>query len=194
MDLHSRREKILDAALQLFATEGIAATGTRQIAEAAGVASGSVFYHFESKDDLVDAVIGGATVAPDLRRLVEQTDRSTREILVEAATQFLHTLRERRALVSVVIQAALVEDRYRDRLIATLRTETDILVGLLDRTPGATASTTASRAVATTLLTGLVTTSLLYPEAADEDDRMIAMTVDLLMDGAAHGEAKDGVT
>lgn len=185
MDGPRRRERILDAALHLFATEGIAATGTRQIAEAAGVATGSVFYHFKGKEDLVEAVISRATVAPDLRRIVEQPDRSTRDRLVDAATEFLRTLRERRELLSVVVQAALVDARYRDRLVATLRTETDILVGLLDRTPGATASTTASRALATTLLTGLVTTSLLHPDPTGEDGRTIETTVDLLLDGAA---------
>ncbi|MFM7530292.1 MAG: helix-turn-helix domain-containing protein, partial [Nodosilinea sp.] len=41
--------KILKAALRLFAQQGYSGTTTRQLAEAAGVAEGTLFRHFESK-------------------------------------------------------------------------------------------------------------------------------------------------
>jgi AcrR family transcriptional regulator len=47
------RERILDAALELFRTQGYAATTMRQIAEAAGVAVGNAYYYFASKDQLI---------------------------------------------------------------------------------------------------------------------------------------------
>lgn len=47
------RERILDAALNLFKTQGYAETTMRQIADAAGVAVGNAYYYFASKDKLI---------------------------------------------------------------------------------------------------------------------------------------------
>ena len=47
------RERILDAALDLFRTRGYAETTMRQIADAAGVAVGNAYYYFASKDQLI---------------------------------------------------------------------------------------------------------------------------------------------
>ncbi len=185
MERQARRERILDVALQSFAQHGIAATSTRQIAEAASVSVGAVFYHFETKEDLLEAVIARASVAADLRRIVGQEDRPVRDRLLSAATEFLATLRTRRDLLSVVVQAALVDVRHRDQLATTLRSETDILAGMLDRSPGATASTRASRALVTSLLSGLVTTALLHPAPDADDDEVLSLSIDTLLAGAA---------
>ena len=53
----NRRRELLAAAAQLFRAQGFAATTTRDIAAAAGMQSGSPFYHFKSKDALLYAVM-----------------------------------------------------------------------------------------------------------------------------------------
>ena len=53
----NRRHELLRAAAQLFRRKGFAATTTRDIAAAAGMQSGSPFYHFKSKDALLFAVM-----------------------------------------------------------------------------------------------------------------------------------------
>lgn len=53
----NRRPELLKAAAQLFRRQGFAATTTRDIAAAAGMQSGSPFYHFKSKDALLYAVM-----------------------------------------------------------------------------------------------------------------------------------------
>lgn len=53
----NRRQPLLAAAAQLFRRKGFAATTTRDIAAAAGMQSGSPFYHFKSKDALLYAVM-----------------------------------------------------------------------------------------------------------------------------------------
>ncbi len=53
----NRREELLRAAARLFVEKGFAATTTRDIAEAVGMRSGSPFYHFRSKQDLLKAAI-----------------------------------------------------------------------------------------------------------------------------------------
>jgi AcrR family transcriptional regulator len=49
------RERILDAALKLFRERGFDATTMRDIAAAAGVATGAAYYYFRSKEELVMA-------------------------------------------------------------------------------------------------------------------------------------------
>jgi AcrR family transcriptional regulator len=48
----TKRDAICDAALELFAKKGIEATTTREIAERADAAEGTLYRHFDGKDDL----------------------------------------------------------------------------------------------------------------------------------------------
>lgn len=52
----SRRQPLLDAAARLFSTRGFDATSVRDITAAIGMQSGSMYYHFKSKEQLVLAV------------------------------------------------------------------------------------------------------------------------------------------
>lgn len=62
------RQRLLDAAARVFARDGLAGATTRAIAEEAGVNEVTLFRHFQTKDRLLDAVVGenfgpAATVA-----------------------------------------------------------------------------------------------------------------------------------
>ena len=50
------RERILDVALDLFTEQGFDGTSLRQIAEQLGVTKAALYYHFESKDDILMAL------------------------------------------------------------------------------------------------------------------------------------------
>ena len=52
-----KQEKILNAALELFAKEGFRSTSTSKVAKLAGVSEGLIFRHFGNKDGLLDAII-----------------------------------------------------------------------------------------------------------------------------------------
>lgn len=51
------RERILDAALALFADKGYEATSMREIAEQLGITKAALYYHFDSKADIVHAML-----------------------------------------------------------------------------------------------------------------------------------------
>ncbi len=53
----SKREAILDAATQLFASKGFRETSTTDLAKMTGSAEGTLFYHFESKEKLFIEVL-----------------------------------------------------------------------------------------------------------------------------------------
>lgn len=52
-----RRAIILDKAAELLARKGISATTVREIGDAAGILSGSIYHHFDSKDTIIDAIV-----------------------------------------------------------------------------------------------------------------------------------------
>jgi AcrR family transcriptional regulator len=51
------RRRILDAAYELFYRKGFSRVGVDEIAELAGITKRSLYYHFESKDELLAAVL-----------------------------------------------------------------------------------------------------------------------------------------
>lgn len=59
------RDEILDAAAELFTTQGYAPTSTRSIAEAVGIRQSSLYHHFSTKDDILEVLLAG-TVAGGL--------------------------------------------------------------------------------------------------------------------------------
>jgi AcrR family transcriptional regulator len=52
-----RRTVILQHAATLFATKGIVGTSVREIADGVGILSGSLYHHFQSKDEMVSAIV-----------------------------------------------------------------------------------------------------------------------------------------
>ena len=56
-EAEERKEEILDAAEKLFGTKGFDHTSTNDILEAVGIARGTLYYHFKSKEEILDGVI-----------------------------------------------------------------------------------------------------------------------------------------
>uniref|UniRef100_UPI0015C4E884 TetR/AcrR family transcriptional regulator n=1 Tax=Streptomyces sp. NRRL B-24572 TaxID=1962156 RepID=UPI0015C4E884 len=52
-----RRREILDTAAEVFAAQGYDATTVRKIADAAGLLAGSLYYHFDSKESMLDEIL-----------------------------------------------------------------------------------------------------------------------------------------
>ena len=55
----SRRDELLATAGQMFAEQGLRSTTVRDIADAAGILSGSLYHHFDSKESMVDEILRG---------------------------------------------------------------------------------------------------------------------------------------
>lgn len=58
--MKSKKEQILNAALELFAERGYKAVSTSKIAKKAKVSEGLIFRHFENKQGLLDAILAQA--------------------------------------------------------------------------------------------------------------------------------------
>jgi len=58
--VHSARDRLLDAALELFATHGYQAIGLRDLANYLGLHAGSLYHHIENKQALLFELIESA--------------------------------------------------------------------------------------------------------------------------------------
>jgi AcrR family transcriptional regulator len=101
------RTQILDAALKLFAHRGYGATTVREIAEAAGLSHGNVYYHFPDKEVIFHALLQrymDAIAQPDFpfnRVLASGTFPDNLEELGAAIRDMVRDYREYVALIYV---------------------------------------------------------------------------------------------
>ena len=81
-----RREEILDAAEKLFAAKGFDNTSTGDILDAVGIARGTLYYHFKSKEDILDGVIQRITdrLIKDAGEIVRKKELPVLERLTKA--------------------------------------------------------------------------------------------------------------
>jgi AcrR family transcriptional regulator len=57
------RDEILDAAAELFTSQGYGNTSTRAIADAVGIRQSSLYHHFATKDDILAELLSGTVAA-----------------------------------------------------------------------------------------------------------------------------------
>ncbi|WP_209020663.1 TetR/AcrR family transcriptional regulator [Nocardioides sp. 1609] len=107
-----RREVLVDVTLRLLREHGRGVT-TRQIAEAAGVAEGTIFRVVDSKDELVDAAIARAFEPGDLVARIEGIDAElpVRDRLLLLVSIFQQRFR---ATFSLMRQVGLVGPPHHD--------------------------------------------------------------------------------
>ena len=85
-EAEARREEILDAAERLFAAKGFDNTSTGDILDAVGIARGTLYYHFKSKEDILDGVIQRLTdrLMQDAGAIVRRKELPVLERLTKA--------------------------------------------------------------------------------------------------------------
>ncbi|SDJ39284.1 DNA-binding transcriptional regulator, AcrR family [Nonomuraea maritima] len=98
-----RRDHLVKLAAELFARKGFQATTVRQIADEAGILSGSLYHHFDSKETIVDEVL--STFLDDIiarYRAAIETSSDAREVLSEMVRVGFATLEPHRAAITVM--------------------------------------------------------------------------------------------
>ena len=81
IDSKSTKKKILDAALDLFSTQGFEATSVLQIADAVGIRKASVYSHFESKQDILNALMQNISEQYEKNSILSETNRDKASFL-----------------------------------------------------------------------------------------------------------------
>ena len=95
------RQHILDVAIHLFSQQGVSSTSLAQIAQAAGVTRGAIYWHFKDKSDLFSEIW-------------ELSESSISDLESEYRAKFpddpLSVLRE---ILVYILEATVVEERRR---------------------------------------------------------------------------------
>jgi AcrR family transcriptional regulator len=99
---NGRRREVLELAAELFAEKGFRATTVRDIADAAGILSGSLYHHFDSKESMIEEILTGF-----LDELLERyhaivaAGRGSRETLEEVLAASFEFIDRRHAEVAI---------------------------------------------------------------------------------------------
>lgn len=117
---HNRRDTLLAAAAQLIATHGYDAVSMRDIAGAAGMQAGSLYYHYDSKDALFEAVHGAAiaAIAEAVARATVGIDDPWDRLAAAAGAHLEALLGSRRTARIVSPDFPVANARIRARLVA----------------------------------------------------------------------------
>jgi AcrR family transcriptional regulator len=122
-----RRAMIVDAALPLILEHGERVT-TRQIADAAGIAEGTIFRAFADKDDVIGAVIDRALDPAPLEEALAAIDLAQPfEKCLDAAIAAIQ-----RRVVDVWLVMSAVGPRYHERKATTPQPPSPSLVKLFE--------------------------------------------------------------
>jgi AcrR family transcriptional regulator len=109
----STREQIVTATRKLIENRGIAHITTKQIAQAAGCAEGTIFRHFERKEDLLLAAV--LVHFPTLREsLMSITGGSARERLRRLASSLIRFFEQITPASVAVLSDAELTRRHRE--------------------------------------------------------------------------------
>jgi AcrR family transcriptional regulator len=131
-----RRGAILALAAEIFARKGFVATTVREIADAAGILSGSLYHHFDSKESMIDEIISGYIdeMIDAYRQIVDETPDP-----LEALSRLIHrafdAIEPHRAAVTVAQNESLhLQQLERFSYLAEAYAEVEELwVGVLQR-------------------------------------------------------------
>jgi len=174
------RDRILDAAEVVFEQRGVSRCSLHEIAQAAGVTRGAIYWHFENKADLVSAMFQRVTL-PLEEAISRSADPNTADPVLEVRNSLLNALRRTVACPQVqrVFVIKMQKLEYVDELLAVRDQRVNTRVGLigqvavglkramaegrLDRRVPARASAIALHA----LVSGLIENWLLDPSAFD---------------------------
>ena len=87
----------------MFAQKGFRATTVREIADAAGILSGSLYHHFDSKESIADEILSTFIndVLADYRTAVS-SDGSPRDVLEQIVRSTSRTLSRHRAALAML--------------------------------------------------------------------------------------------
>lgn len=131
-DAEITRQQLLDAAEHVFAEKGVSRTSLQDIAVAAGTTRGAIYWHFDNKAALFNAMMDRVTLP------MEQAQRQighdpARDPLDELVTAMLDALRQiaTDARTRQVFEVATFKVEYVDELLAVrdrhLQAQTDCL-------------------------------------------------------------------
>lgn len=110
------RERILNAAREVFSKKGYAGSTTKEISSVAEVAEITLFRHFETKNNLFCETISKFIVKPMLNFNTSKTKVNSEQVIRKIIEERTGTLRKNRDLFICTIYEAQFNDEIKDML------------------------------------------------------------------------------
>lgn len=103
--IEKRRNELLDAALQLLLRESYDKTSVAAITREAGVSKGTFYVYFDSKEELLEALIERFSLLPDFRQIAEAARGQPLEAVIGFAIPILYErLKQRAPLIGMMLR------------------------------------------------------------------------------------------
>ncbi|NPV85725.1 MAG: TetR/AcrR family transcriptional regulator [Anaerolineae bacterium] len=104
--VRNRREQILDAAMLAFAKKGFDATSVSEIAQQAGLAKGTIYLYFSSKEDIFSAILDERSFVGQLTNLLEDLQMPVDQVLTRVAEQYYQYMEQYLPILRLAIAEA----------------------------------------------------------------------------------------
>ena len=100
--VEDRREQIIDAALRVFAQKGYSKATNKDIAREAGITPGLIYYYFESKEALLNALIETRTPLQLLRSMPPEAFNLPPETFLRMLLRQVFAIVESESMVKLI--------------------------------------------------------------------------------------------
>lgn len=124
------RRRIMNAASELFAEKGYGGTSIDEIAEAAGVSKGTIFYNFKNKADLFEQLLRWAGTVVNQAMRDSAQDKQGWDALSAVVWSLMQSVQAAPAYAKIVVNELFTDDRPWAAALPELRT--DLTQPLLD--------------------------------------------------------------
>lgn len=131
-DFIDKRNEILDVAEELFAGQGYEKTSVNNILDRLGIAKGTFYYYFKSKEEVLDSIIGRITeIALDrAKEVAGRSDLSPRDKLLQVFA-VINVEDQARENLKVRVHEARNALTHQKALIQAITKLTPILEGIV---------------------------------------------------------------
>jgi AcrR family transcriptional regulator len=126
------RERLLAAALAVFAEQGYHAGTTKAITRRAGVAEGLLFHYFPTKADLMVAVLARDPLGPRIRQQLAEAEGVPLAVaLPRLARDWLGVIRAHCPVTAVLLQEGHADPKVQAAIVGVARETTALIADYL---------------------------------------------------------------
>nr|WP_256558156.1 TetR/AcrR family transcriptional regulator [Halobacillus sp. A1] len=197
IELTPKQAKILEAAIEIFAEKGYAATSTSEIAKKAGVAEGTIFRHYKTKKELLISIVTPGIIKLTVpffanqfvSEVFKEKSESYEQLLRKIIRNRFEFVQKNIPLLKIILQEMAFHEElkqsFQNIFIKKIFPKFDEAVtqfkkdGLIVDYP----SSTIIRFTMTTIIGFIITRFLILPEAEWDDEEEIDRTIRMLMHG-----------
>jgi AcrR family transcriptional regulator len=191
-----KQQKIVEAAIEMFAEKGYASTSTSQIAKKAGVAEGTIFRHYKTKKDLLLSIVSptmAKLIAPfvirDINKVLDAKYERYEDFLKAMILNRQEFLKDNMSVFKILIQEIPfheeLKEQFKEHIAQKIFEKFTALVdhykekGQIIDLP----SPTVVRFSATSIFGLLLVRYVFLPEEDWDDEKEIDMTVQMILHG-----------